>query len=151
MFTDFQAFHLSLPTELKNEFVKICSLLIEPSPPEVAFKKLITDEINYQRDRVRTKITQSKSPAVAMLSTSVPLTYSTPVPLVQQGNQWFPQGNIRFQRVQGSNVSAWPVLEKDGTLGATMFAERKNPENAQSTWNYFIISPEGLLTSCTRS
>uniref|UniRef100_A0A914R8D7 Vesicle-fusing ATPase n=1 Tax=Panagrolaimus davidi TaxID=227884 RepID=A0A914R8D7_9BILA len=147
MFTDFQSFHLSLPFELKNEFVKICSLLIDPSPPEVALKKLITDEINYQRERVRTKITQSKSPAVAMLSTSVPLTYSTPVPLVQQGNQWFPQGNIRFQRVQGSNVSAWPVLEKDGTLGATMFAERKNPENARSTWNYFIISPDGLLTS----
>lgn len=153
LFTDFQAFHLNLPADLKAEYEIICMLLLNP-PSEREIKNtrdLMKKEITYQRDRVRTKITQPRADAVAMLATTEPQTNSPPIPLVKRDNQWYPPNGIAFQRAEGSNVSAFPILEKDGRYRDTMFALKKNPELPRSHWNYFCISPQGILTSCTKS
>jgi hypothetical protein len=125
MFNDIQSFH-ELPTDKKREFEKICMLLISPvtAAESQIVKKVISDEIKYQKGIIRTKLTAPKTAAVAMIDRVVPL--------MKQGNIWVPNGSDRYQHLGGENVRHWPLLFKNGSMADTMYAERKNPDNERS-------------------
>jgi hypothetical protein len=142
LFSDLQTFQLALPTEMKKEFTKICTLLLDQS--DTSTTDLIKKEIDYQKVKVRARITAPKTALVAMVST-------TPIPMVQQGDLWQPvDDTVTFQRMNGSNVRQWPVIIKDGELRDTMYAARKDPENPRSFWKYFIITRDGAYVNCSK-
>uniref|UniRef100_A0A914QAJ3 Uncharacterized protein n=1 Tax=Panagrolaimus davidi TaxID=227884 RepID=A0A914QAJ3_9BILA len=143
MFNDIHSFH-ELPANMKKEFEKICMLLISPVTEGESniVKKVIADEIKYQKGVIRTKLTAPKTAAVAMIDRAVPL--------VKQGDVWVPQGSVRYQHLGGANVRQWPLLFKLGSMADTMYAERKNPDNERSHWFYFIITRDGVLIPCSK-
>uniref|UniRef100_A0AC34FUK3 Uncharacterized protein n=1 Tax=Panagrolaimus sp. ES5 TaxID=591445 RepID=A0AC34FUK3_9BILA len=144
LFTSIQAFQLQLPLDLKTEFEKICKYILCPSTEaeEFKLKKIIKTEIHYQKEKLRTKITHPMTAAVAMSESAIPLK--------QVDNVWIPvHSNVKFERLPGTNIQAWPILINYGQRVDTMYARRKKPGKNRSHWQYFIITKDGVMIYCS--
>lgn len=133
-----------LPNDRESEFRKICMLFISPNSNEEIkeIKDLIKKEKSYQHRRIRNRIIEPKSGAIAMVE--------KPVPLIFEDEHWTPIGDAQFERLPGQNVRQWPILFKHHERADTMYALKKNSEGPKNQWSYFVITRDGVITYCRK-